>query len=265
MMQYYPIPDPLKPYVESIWSFESPDRLDYCEQAAVIPTGRWILIWNYQGQYEHIIQNTSYHHPLYDLHLVGQHNSKIELKGTEPVHSIGISFKPYGYYAIEGKELPLLVNKVQSVSKRNLDGKELLASFTGNLHEAVAEITGLIIERIRYTPDQRVVEIINQINACNGNILIKELFGHIPGSQRHLNKLFKAQVGITPKEYVSIIRFHEIYNRYIRNEERENKSELYDFFYDESHFIMNFRKILLTKPHQFMKKVNKLGNQFIRK
>ncbi|MCC3215656.1 helix-turn-helix domain-containing protein [Chryseobacterium sp. X308] len=264
-MKYYPIPEALMNYVESIWSFESPEQMEADEQAAIIPSGRWIVIWNYSGKYEHIIQNQSYHHSTFDLHLVGQHHTKIVLKGNVPVHSIGISFKPYGYYSIAGSDLSNYLSKVVSISKRKLDGSEVLTDFSGNLQESVTQLTELLTERIRFEPDSRVVHIAEQINAHKGNILIKDLFAGINTSQRHLNKLFKLQTGITPKEYASIVRFQEIFNRYIRNKKPENKNELYDLFYDESHFLQSFRKVLTLQPNVFLKKNNKLGNEFIKK
>lgn len=265
MIQYFPIPEKLKPYIDSIWSFESPEQLDANEQATVIPTGQWVLIWNYKGEYNHIIQNQRFHHPLYDLHLVSLHGSKIELDGLEPVNSIGFTFKPYGYYALAGKDVPSYVNKVRSLAKASINGKEILTAFSGNPQDAVTELSAWITERIQYHPDERVMRITHEINTAKGNIRIKDLFEKVLGSQRHLNKLFKSQVGITPKEYASIVRFQEIYNRYIRTEKRKNKADLYDFFYDESHFIQNFRKVFLTQPLQFMKKTNDLGNEFIKK
>ncbi|MGI9582957.1 helix-turn-helix domain-containing protein [Chryseobacterium sp. RRHN12] len=264
-MKYYPIPEALMNYVESIWSFESPEQMEADEQAAIIPSGRWIVIWNYSGEYEHVIQNQSFHHSTFDLHLVGQHHTKIVLKGNVPVHSIGISFKPYGYYSIAGSDLSNYLSKVVSISKRKLDGSEVLTDFSGNLQESVTQLTELLTERIRFEPDSRVVHIAEQINAHKGNILIKDLFAGINTSQRHLNKLFKLQTGITPKEYASIVRFQEIFNRYIRNKKPENKNELYDLFYDESHFLQSFRKVLTLQPNVFLKKNNKLGNEFIKK
>lgn len=264
-MKYYPIPDALINYVESIWSFESPEQIDINEQATIIPSGRCILIWNYSGEYEHIIQDQTYPHSKFDLHLVGQHHTKILLKGKVPVNSIGINFKPYGYYSIAGNDLSSFLNKVVSISKRRLDGSQVLTNFSGNLRESVTELTQLLIERIKFEPDQRVVHITEQINAHKGTILIKDLFAHVSTSQRHLNKLFKSQTGITPKEYASIIRFQEIYNRYIRDKKSGNKSELYDLFYDESHFLQSFRKVLTLQPSLFLKKPNNLGNEFIKK
>lgn len=265
MMHYYSIPEILKPYVEAIWSFESPERLDVKEQAVVIPSGRCILLWNYKGIYAHRMQNHVYEHALYDLHLVGQHMDKIVLSGTAPVNAIGISFKPYGFYALVGGALADFTNKVTSISKVNKAGKELLKGFQGSVSDALDALTTLLIERIHYHPDERVVQLIDKIDACKGMLLIQDLFKEVVGSQRHLNKLFKAQVGITPKEYTSIIRFQEVYNRFVRSKNKTGKNELYDFYYDESHFIQNFKKMLTKKPNLFMKATNDLGDAFIKK
>jgi len=261
-MQYYPVPDSLSPLIESIWSFESPEQLPEHEQALVIPTGKCVLLWNYQSTYEHVVDDTVFHHPLYDLHLVGPHNKNIVLRGSVPVSSIGITFRPYGYYAIAGAAMPTLVNRVASISRLKRDGSMVLDSCTGLPADSIGSLLQLLAERIQFAADGRVISAVDAIDQHKGNIRIREVFENIPGSQRHLNKLFKQQVGLTPKEYASIVRLQAMYNLYIRDHQRENKDHQYDLYYDESHFLQNFRKVFAQRPRQFMRAPNQLGNAF---
>ena len=265
IMQYYPIPSGLAPYVESVWSFESPAQLPEHEQAIVIPSGKSVLLWNYQGTYAHVMGGQTFHHPLYDLHLVGPHNKTIALRGPEPVSSIGITFKPYGYYAIAGPSLPKLVNHIQSVSKLNQAGKAVLSNYTDDRSDSVHQLLTWVYERIRFNADKRIIHIVDAIDHHQGNIRIQAIFAGISGSQRYLNKLFKNQVGLTPKAYASIVRLQEMYSLYIRDQQTHNKDRLYDLYYDESHFLQHFRKVFESKPKQFMRSPNLLGNAFNKK
>lgn len=264
-MKYYSIPKELEPFVQSVWSYESPVLLNTKEQGIVIPSGNCVLIWNYKGEYYHQLNDKRYFHPLYDLHLIGQTKTRINLLGDDPVSSIGVSFKPFGFYAIAGAALSSFTNQVVSISKINREHQTVLANFSGNINESIIELTNLLTERIAFVPDKRVVYLVKEIERTNGNILVKNLFSNVNGSQRYLNQIFKLQVGLTPKEYSSIVRFRELYNRFIRDRDIENKTELYDFFFDESHFIRSFKNILSIKPHSFMKNPNYFGNQFIKK
>ncbi len=137
---------------------------------------------------------------------------------------------------------------------------------TGLLHwlpaDSIGSLLQLLAERIQFAADGRVISAVDAIDQHKGNIRIREVFENIPGSQRHLNKLFKQQVGLTPKEYASIVRLQAMYNLYIRDHQWENKDHLYDLYYDESHFLQNFRKVFAQRPRQFMRAPNQLGNAF---
>lgn len=228
------------------------------EQALVIPDGRAILIWNYKGEYSHMINERNYFHSLGDLHIVGQHTHAIEIQGKEPVNSVGITFKPYGLYMLAELPVTSLTNSILS----------LHAGITldfNNIEKSIHVLCNYIEGQIKNYPDANIIHAIQKIDQSQGLIKVHEIISELPVSQRHFNLLFKKQTGLTPKEYISIVRFRSLYNRFLRYKDLENKNELYEYYYDEAQFIHEFKKILHRKPKDFLNKINNFGNFFIKK
>ncbi|TYP96558.1 helix-turn-helix protein [Sphingobacterium allocomposti] len=261
-LTYHDVPPDLQPYIERIWQFESPQTLHKRERAAVIPNGRCVMIWNYKGGYCHHLGQQTFVHDPYDLHLIGQHTQALTLVGSEPVYALGITFRAYGYYAFldDGDAIP---TAVVSFTPEERIRYGFPSTFDGNSSTLVENVIHSLRRNRKRQPSPWVTELAHAIEHDHGKIPIGLLMEGIPVSQRHLNKLFKIQVGLTPKTFASIVRFRRVYNDFLRDKSREKKTSLYDYYYDESHFIQDFKRIFMTKPKAFLEQMNALGNQFI--
>lgn len=85
-------------------------------------------------------------------------------------------------------------------------------------------------------------------------IKLGELNQKIGYSQKHFIDLFKRHVGITPKAYLKIMRFQKAVNEI----ERQKKIDWTDIsldcgFYDQSHFINDFKLFSGFTPEEYSK------------
>ncbi|MCJ8010233.1 helix-turn-helix domain-containing protein [Paenibacillus sp. KQZ6P-2] len=80
---------------------------------------------------------------------------------------------------------------------------------------------------------------LNFITEKNGKITIAELADYYPISERHIARTFKSLMGITAKEYTSIIRFQSVLQQLNQMKSSINWSDLsvQSGFYNQSHFI----------------------------
>ncbi|MBO9583609.1 MAG: hypothetical protein J7574_05565 [Flavobacterium sp.] len=69
-----------------------------------------------------------------------------------------------------------------------------------------------------------------------------------------MNKLFTKHIGKSPSEYRKIHRFR---NSILKQKESKNFSELSQYdFYDQSHFIRNFKELINRNPQIFFKNID---------
>lgn len=83
----------------------------------------------------------------------------------------------------------------------------------------------------------------------------QQMSSHIGYSQKHFIELFKKQVGVSPKQYLKIMRFQKAI------EEIENNKSIHwshvaleSGFYDQAHFINDFKGFSGFTPNQYMKR-----------
>jgi AraC-like DNA-binding protein len=88
-----------------------------------------------------------------------------------------------------------------------------------------------------------------------------ELSSHIGYSQKHFIDLFKKRVGVTPKQYLRIMRFQKA----ILEIERGGSAQWSDVaiesgYYDQAHFINDFRHFSGFTPNEYMRRKTDLLN-----
>lgn len=84
---------------------------------------------------------------------------------------------------------------------------------------------------------------------------LRQLSDEIGYSQKHFIDLFQQQVGVTPKQYLKIIRFQKAICA-IENQKRMHWSQvaLESGYYDQAHFIHDFKRFSGFTPNEYMKR-----------
>ena len=102
-----------------------------------------------------------------------------------------------------------------------------------------AQIDGIIKEA--------TLEIVN----TQGSISIKQLLDELQISRDSFEKKFRKQVGTSPKQFSNIVRFRNLFEN-DRNETTLTEIGLNAGYYDQSHFIKDFKAITGKKPSSFL-------------
>jgi AraC-like DNA-binding protein len=85
-------------------------------------------------------------------------------------------------------------------------------------------------------------------------VRVNEIAASIGVSVRHLRRTFTALVGIGPKEFARVIRFHRAANM-ATSETNWTQIALRAGYYDQAHMIADFRALVGTTPEAFLKRV----------
>jgi AraC-like DNA-binding protein len=89
----------------------------------------------------------------------------------------------------------------------------------------------------------------------------QELSDHIGYSQKHFIELFKRQVGVRPRQYLRIMRFQKAVLEIEHNQSVHWSSvALESGYYDQAHFINDFKTFSGFTPNEYIKRKTDLLN-----
>jgi AraC-like DNA-binding protein len=84
-------------------------------------------------------------------------------------------------------------------------------------------------------------------------------------SKRYLDMLFKDHLGISPKTYSGIVRFQSFYKLWANTDNTNFYADnVYEMYYDQAHFIKEFKKYTGHSPKQYANLKNDFGKIFYR-
>lgn len=109
----------------------------------------------------------------------------------------------------------------------------------------------LIDEQGRVFSDINIKTAVQRIKEEKGLISIKSLIKELSVSRDVFEKRFRAKVGVTPKQYAKIIRFRNLLQK---ADFRDSLTEigLDSGYYDQSHFIRDFKSFTGKLPSEFL-------------
>ncbi len=82
-------------------------------------------------------------------------------------------------------------------------------------------------------------------------------------SKRYLDMLFQRYVGLSPKTLASVSRFQYFHRLWARNPAPGfYRDEVYKFYYDQAHFIREFKRFSGYTPEQYAITDNEFGRIF---
>lgn len=91
---------------------------------------------------------------------------------------------------------------------------------------------------------------------CKGptQVSIQKLSEEIGFTQKHLIDIVKSHLGVTPKAFLKVIRFQTVLNQAAKNKNINWIDVAHDCgFYDQSHFIAEFKKFSGFTPTEYVK------------
>ncbi|GBF41550.1 DNA-binding helix-turn-helix protein [Leptospira ellinghausenii] len=93
--------------------------------------------------------------------------------------------------------------------------------------------------------------------------MIQDIYDDIGFSKRYLDKLFKIYIGVPPKTISSIERIQCIYETWAKSDILHFQTQgLFDLYYDQAHFRIEFKTYTGQTPNQFYSSKNNFGKLF---
>lgn len=246
-----PIP-PLQPYIKFIWLLDGEEENPAIER--VFPDGCMELIFHTGQPFSKLVGEVAVEQSASIL--VGQLTQALFLQPSKKISVIGVRFKPYGLaaftnipaYEITGAELT--TRQIWGVEGAHLEEQVNLA----NSLAAVDIIQDFLLPRLQHTFAAHfdIAGLVQHMNT-NSEAEISYFAGLANLGERQFARRFRNVVGISPKEYLKINRFNQVL-KLLETGKTGNFSAIamQCGYYDQAHFIKDFREYTGTTPGGFV-------------
>ncbi|TDE13351.1 helix-turn-helix domain-containing protein [Dyadobacter psychrotolerans] len=242
----------LKSYVQAFAIQENANESTY----KVLPGTSLVIGFQFKGKLSYL--ENGHEIPLETFGITGLQNSYRIFKNTPETGTVLVFFKEGGAAAFFKNPLHELFR--ESVSLDNFMLRSELLLLEERLCEAstdqkkIGVVEQFLIARMNPgSTDQLVVAALSIIHKNKGTIRIKDLADQLHISQSPLEKRFRQAVGASPKKFASIVRLKNVIEQ---QREIETLTRLgYEAgYYDQAHFIKEFRTFTGEPPEKYFKK-----------
>lgn len=241
----------LKPYIKEYWAVENVLGKGKVHFQRVIATGLPELTFYFENRPKSDKRKIEG-----SILLNGQQNDFYDLLITDKISMFSVTFQANGlshFLRIPINELQNQIVTLDSVNKvlsQQLEDKLAGAStFQKRIEIVESFFINLLKNQIISVDQKRMTNSIELIKSTKGNISIEFLASNACVSRKQFERKFLAYIGISPKQYLKIIRFQ---NAIFLNQSTTNVSitELaYKAgYYDQSHFINEVKDLTGQTP-----------------
>lgn len=254
----------LSTLIECYWMMQSDDPVPKTEK--IIPDGFTELIFNYGDVYRAKMDG-DWQTQTHNL-LAGQITSYFYLENTGITGSFAIKLKPAALTQLFNLNMDSYTDKIVDLDTfphQQLAGlKDALLPYRDE-----QQLKQLLDEHFiglsKTATENPLREALDLIFDTNGKATVAQLSAAAQLGERQLERLFKRYIGLSPKYYSRIIRFNYIFGLIKAGNSSWAEIIYQSGYYDQSHFIRNFKSFTGEDPSSYFFQENNMANFFLNK
>lgn len=170
------------------------------------------------------------------------------------IESIGVFFHPQGMGQLLNMPMNALTN--QAFDAREIFGSDIEYVFEElaekqMLHAKIRIIDSFLLSYLSDSliNDELIRQILCSMYNRKGLLSIQDISKEFEVSRQHLHRIFIKSIGVSPKVFVRMLRFHHLMNLFSRGKKNNWHDILYNSgFYDQAHMIREFTAIVGQSP-----------------
>jgi len=258
-------------YIHQLWIFESNAGISKLDSRIIVPDGRAKIIVPYKQDASAIAQDRVVTIKRHQLALIGVQSSAVSIAASEATTgTIGIELTQKGLYHFFDLNMYEVTNRIISLEDAIGSWAARLQERIGNAKDPRHKISLLqdaLIDLLHRNNQEyifldRALDIIVQ---SHGVITIQDLVTQTGYSRRYLDQCFRRHIGLPPKSLANILRFQRMHHLLMqRPSSNLLKKEIHAHYYDQSHFIKEFKRFTGSTPYSYLFTDNKFGRTFDR-
>jgi AraC-like DNA-binding protein len=255
---------PLAPFVRCVWTFDSTGSDESIQR--IVPDGRPELVLHCAEPYAELDRRGAAHPQPHAL-FAGQVTRPLRLRARGRASVIGVRFHPAGARAFLGQPLrattdariplDLLFPETAGTLMRDL-------RMASGAAERLQRVQAFVLARTAAGEAQRdrIVEAaVARIDAASGEVDVGGMAVDAGIGRRQLERRFGDAVGIGPALLAAIFRFRRVFDVLERDAARPwTDAALAAGYYDQSHFIREFRRFVGCTPTEFAQTASALSS-----
>ncbi len=258
----YPPHPSLAPFVRTYWSLcgRAPDG----SPQPVLPDGATELVVHRERPFFRFAATGPGERQASTL-FVGPMRSPVVLLPDGLAEVAAVRFRPNGAFALLGIPQHLLNDAIADVCALDIPWLRRTvrtAQEASSVQAAIGSLEAGLLERVarqHVRVDDRVEAVIAAIDGTAGACRIEGLAAVANSSRRHLERLFRQQVGLTPKAYARVVRFAAAAARLTNDPALPLADVSSDGgYFDQSHMIREFLAFAGRTPDQFRARLGEL-------
>lgn len=259
--------EPLARYVKCVWVLESA-AAPSADPERILPDGCTEIVFHLADPFDqHHTDGTSERQPL--ALLVGQMRRHLVIKPTGRVRVMGVRFWPGGAY-------PFLALPQNDIAGQVIALDAIWGAITRELHSRIAaaatpadsvrQVEQHLLARLADSRrlDDGVMDVIGLILRSGGCVPVESLAGKMGIGLRRLDRMFNTRVGLPPKTLCRIVRFQRVFKMLEQQQTFRDWAQiaLDCGYYDQSHFIKEFKAFAGTAPTSYFAERNAMSELF---
>lgn len=191
--------------------------------------------------------------------VIGQITEPFYIQPCGYVNTFAVRFYPFGFGNFVTSSIAQLVNKETPINElfdqrvaRDIE-QQIIAS--KDTQQRIAIIEEFLLQQLNSeaTIDNIVTTTIDALIASNGNTTINSILKEDLSKRRQLERKFLSQIGMSMKQLGKVIRLQAALKMLLsRTGESLTEIAYENDYYDQSHFIKDFKEFTGTSPREFL-------------
>lgn len=243
--------------VKYYWTLEVPFDPKNQKQK-IVPDGCIEMTFNFGDKIKRYTSETDFIlHP--NAMVMGQRTKSYFILPVGNVDTFAICFYPIGFVNFVTTPLENLVDKETPISELFDEGKarELERRMTQatNTQHRISIIESFLLEKLneKNTISTIVKSTVDALLNTNGTTPINAILKDDISKRRQLERHFKKQIGISPKQLSKAIRLQTTLNLMLNKKSETLTDIAYESdYFDQNHFIKDFKELVGVTPKEFL-------------
>jgi AraC-like DNA-binding protein len=277
---YYQVINPhplLTPYIGCYWILRT-TKVSKLRRELILPDGYTELILNYGTSYSWHDCGRQIKRAINTVHIVGERDFSVMVDLNAGLNQLGVKIKPIGLFVLLHQPLNLLANQILKPDELSIsEFQELYEQIyeAGSDQSRIKLLNRFFLKRLLTAdlPDPLVIKALQVILQQQGNLRIDALTEHLDVHYKTLERKFKIYVGLSPKTFARIVRFKNTYKQFhaiayggAKPIAHHDSSFFLDLgYYDQNHFIKDFKYFLHTTPSAYFRHQQSLSDEIVRR